>query len=76
MAEPFARDRGEGRVANRAPRALRRIANFQNLGQPFRARGFERGVRPRMMKIVRGPNRVLFAFFARAAVTTARTASL
>ena len=64
------------RMTHGAARALRGIADFQHLGQPLRSRGFKRCIGSRMMKIVRGPNRVLIALFPCAAVATARTARL
>src|SRR5579862_6801420 len=64
------------RMTNSASRALRRIANFQNLSQSFRAGCFKRGVWPSMMKIVREPDRVLIVLLVRTAVATAGTAAL
>jgi hypothetical protein len=63
-------------MANGAARALRRVANFEHFRQALGARSFERRIRPRVMKIVRGPDGELFALFARAAVATAGTARL
>jgi hypothetical protein len=55
---------------------LRRITDLQNLRQPLGPRSLQRRVRSRMMKIVRGPDCVLLALFARTAVATAGTAGL
>ena len=53
VAELFGGNRRERRMADGAARALGGIADFQNLRQPLRARGFQRCVRPRVMKIMR-----------------------
>ena len=63
-------------VTDCAAVALRRVANFQNVGDAFRARRCKRGDGPLMMEIVLRPDGELSADFSRAAVTTACVATL
>src|SRR5436190_510433 len=68
--------RVEWRMADGAPLVLRRITDSQDVGQALRAGGFEHRVWPQVVKIMRGPHRVLVPIVSRPAVTTARTATL
>ena len=72
----FVGNRLDRRVTNGATVAPRRILDFQNVGDAFGARGGERGDRALMMEIALRPDGELFAVVARAAVTTARAATL
>lgn len=63
-------------MTDRASVALRRVFNFQNVGDAFGARGCERGDGALMMKITLRPDSELPAGFSRAAVTTTRAATL
>jgi len=76
VPQPPGRHGGKRRMANGATRALSRVANLENFREPLRPRRFQRGIRPRMMKIVRGPDRILLALFARATMAAARAAAL
>jgi len=75
VPQPLRRNGGKRRMTNRATRTLRWICDFKNLRQPLGARGFQRGVRPCVMKIMRRPDRILFALFTRATVATACAAT-
>src|SRR6266545_8121892 len=65
----------EWRMTNRAPPALRRIADVQDSSDALRAGGFQRRVRPQVVKILRGPHRVLVPGVSRSAMATAGTAA-
>jgi len=75
LVEPGSRHSLERRMANRAARALRRIADFQNLGDAGRPGGGQRRVRTGM-KIELRPDDVLMSVVARSAVATGGTAGL
>jgi len=76
VPQPLSRDGGKWRMAYSATRALGRVSNLEHFRKALGARGFERRVGPRVMKIVRRPDGELFALFACAAVATAGTAGL
>ena len=76
VPEPLGGHGSKRRMTNRATRALRGVSNLENFRNALGAGRFERGIRPRVMKIVRGPDRILLALFARAAVATAGAAGL
>ena len=73
---PFGGNCLNRRMTNCAAAALRRVANFQNVGDAFRARGRERGDGALMVEVALRPDGELPAGFSRAAVTTARAATL